>query len=229
MKRIPLRWASAYLTVGLICPAAVGQELYPVLPSPSGSLYGKAQAAMTLENTSMYYQAVPPPKILQLHDFVTVIVNDLAEVISEGEIQRRKNALYDARLSDWTLLKGLSLVPDPQTAGDPRVAGQLNSQVRATSELETGDAIRFTIQCRIVDVRPNGNLVIEGHSKYKINEDVWERELTGIINPEDVTPAGTVLSTKVAELQINKHEVGYVRDGYRRGWFGRFFDAIQPF
>lgn len=223
------------LLISLVCSNGVfvrpvcGQTTLNELPAPSASLYGRFAAEMTLENTSLFYQPALPPKTLKLHDFVTVIINENAQVNSEGEMQRRKNALYDARLTDWILLKGFSLTPDPQSGGDPRVRGQLDSQLRATSELETGNSMRFTIHCRIVDVRPNGNLVIEGHSHIRDNEDTWIRKLSGIIDPDDVSPAGTILSEKVAEIQITKEEEGYVRDGYRRGWFARFFDKVQPF
>jgi flagellar L-ring protein precursor FlgH len=95
--------------------------------------------------------------------------------------------------------------------------------------LETRDSLKFRIAARIVDIRPNGNLVIEAHRQIRNNEEVWQQSLTGIIRREDVLPNNTVLSEDIAELQIDKREIGHVREGYRRGWLTRFYDRYAPF
>jgi flagellar L-ring protein precursor FlgH len=89
--------------------------------------------------------------------------------------------------------------------------------------------MRFRIACRVVDIRPNGNVLIEGRRSILNNDDTWEMSLIGVIRPEDVLPNNTVLSENVADLRIVKRETGHVRDGYRRGWFTRCLDMFQPF
>jgi flagellar L-ring protein precursor FlgH len=89
--------------------------------------------------------------------------------------------------------------------------------------------MKFRISCRVVDIRPNGNLVIEGRRTVHNNSEVWEQSLTGEVRPKDVLPNNTVLSENVAELRIDKREAGHVRDGYRRGWLLKWLDKWQPF
>ena len=110
----------------------------------------------------------------------------------------------------------------------PRVAGQYNSRFRSQADLETLDAMTFTIAAKVVDIRPNGNLVIEARRTIENNAEIWEQSLTGTIRREDVSPDNKVLSEDVAELRIKKRESGQVRDGYRRGWLTRLFDKLQP-
>jgi flagellar L-ring protein precursor FlgH len=95
--------------------------------------------------------------------------------------------------------------------------------------LETRDGLKFRIQARVVDIRPNGHLVLEAHQKFKINEDDWERSISGIVDPRDVLPNNSVLSENVAELSIFKRERGEVRDGYRRGWLFLLLDKYGLF
>jgi flagellar L-ring protein precursor FlgH len=144
-------------------------------------------------------------------------------------MQRRKNATYNAALEDWVLFKGFSMIPDPQSAGSPEINGQLDNQYRATSNLQTANQMSFSITAEVVDIRPNGLLVIEARQWIEENEDTWERALIGLVRPEDVTPANTIMSEKIAELKIYKRETGYVKAGWARGWFGQIFDKIQPF
>ncbi len=166
---------------------------------------------------------------VRLHDLVTVIVSEQSVVTSEGEMDRKKKAEGSMTLEDWILLRGLTAIPDPQSGGDPTISGKMENKLRSEAELETRDAMKFRIACTVVDIRPNGNLVLEGHRTIKNNNDTWEYALTGEIRPEDVLPNNTVLSENVAYLRIDKRESGHVRDGYRRGWLLRFLDTWQPF
>src|SRR5262249_36124529 len=124
---------------------------------------------------------------------------------------------------------GLSLKAAPQVQGDPRATGNLNVQNQAQMELETRDALLFRIASTVVDIRPNGTLVIEAHRTVRDNDELWERSLTGIIRKEDILPNNTILSEDIAEMSIFKKEIGHVRDGYKRGWFTYWFDRFSPF
>ena len=87
----------------------------------------------------------------------------------------------------------------------------------------------FNIAARVVDVRPNGELVLEARKTILYNENVWETTLSGICRAEDVSADNTVLSRDMVDLQISSRERGRMRDGYKRGWFARFIDRIAPF
>jgi flagellar L-ring protein precursor FlgH len=197
----------------------------------TSSLYGSPDPSdpLTLEDSSWYYLELAPPREIQKHDVVTVVVQQSSQVLSEGEIERRKRAKYDAVLQNWISLEGLSLKPAEQPDGDPRIKAQIDGELRANAELETRDSMKFRIAATVVDIRPNGNLVLEAHQTIRNNEEVWEASLSGIVRREDILPDNTVLSQNVSELRIEKREQGHVRDGYRRGWLMRFLDYVKPF
>lgn len=183
---------------------------------------------LSLQDSSFMFQQPQPPKTLRLNDIVTIVVNVNSRVLSEGEMDARKRAQLDAVLSDWIKFSGGDLIPDAQRRGDPRVSGQYNSRFRAEGDLESRDSMTFTIAAKVVDIRPNGNLVIEARRTIENNSEMWQQSLTGTIRREDVSPDNKVLSEDVAELRIRKRETGQVRDAYRRGWLTRFFDMFQP-
>jgi flagellar L-ring protein precursor FlgH len=197
----------------------------------SGSLHMQpvGPGGKTVVNHSWIYNEPEKPRQIKKQDIVTVVVQFDASVLSEGEVERRKRSNYDAILADWVRLEGLSLKPAAQASGDPRVKTTLTSQNTQESDLQTRDKIQFTIAATVVDVRPNGNLVLEAHQVFENNEEVWEQKLSGIVRPEDVLPNNTVLSKNVSELSVKKHEIGTVRDGYRRTWFTRLIDDFWPF
>ena len=215
------------LVVVLVLAAAVAVDAAVPSSSPGGD--PSRQRPWTLAELSWTYRPAEELRELKLNDLIMVQVDEKSQVISEGEMDRRKKANATFVLKDWIGIAGMSIQPDPQTAGDPTVSGNMENKYRAESEMETRDSMKFSIACRVVDIRPNGNLVIEGRRSIRNNKDVWEMSLLGVIRPEDVLPNNTVLSENVAELRIVKRESGHVRDGYRRGWFTEWFDKYQPF
>jgi flagellar L-ring protein FlgH len=194
------------------------------------SLYQQQNAGpLTLEHNSWLYVAMPPVREIQLNDLVTIIVNQSQSSVSEGEIQRITQSNIDARLRDWVELQGFGIKLAPQTAGDPRARASLDGQLRTNAEIETASQVQFKITARIVDVRPNGNLVLEAHSTVRDNDEIWEASLSGIVRREDIMPDNTVRSEKVAELSVHKRETGHVNDAYRRGWALKLYDKFKPF
>lgn len=183
-----------------------------------------------LDKSSWTFIPVPPPPQIRVQDIVTIRVEELARQNSSGKLERRKQGLYDTVLKDWIQLIGLkAAIPDPQSAGEPRIQGTLQQQWRVQSELESRESLTFNVAARVADIRPNGTLVLEAHRQILINEEAWEYSLTGLCRREDVGPDNVVLSRNILDLRIHKRERGIVRDSYQRGWFLRWFDAFHPF
>ncbi len=197
--------------------------------SPQQAMPGRAPY-LTLENVSPYYQEPVQPRKLQLNDIVTVVVKEQSTYFSEGSVDRRKNGLYEAVLKDWVKLAGLlTLKPAEQADGDPKASGTIQQTYRTDSELELRDRVEFKIAATIVDIRPNGNLVLEAHSTIQQDNEVFDTSISGIVRPEDISPDNTVLSEDLAEKKAYKKSKGHVRDGYRRGWMTKVIDSVNPF
>jgi flagellar L-ring protein precursor FlgH len=180
--------------------------------------------------TSWYEVPLPPPREVKVNDIITIRVDVAVRMSSDAEWQRRKNAKYDALLNDWIVLKGLRAVkPAPQSDGDQRIQGNLNIQDRSQGELETTESLKFEIAATVASVLPNGNVVLEAHRTIRNNQEYWLHSLSGVCRREDIGPGNIVLSKDLANLQIEKRELGQVRDSYKRGWLTRLIDEFSPF
>ena len=186
----------------------------------------------TLEDVSPYYIRPSRPKKVGVmkNDIITVIVKEQSSIVAESETERRKSGAYDAVIESWVnLVSGLSLKSTPQSGGDPQVTGNFSKQHKAESDLDIRDRVDFRIAALVVDIRPNGNIILEAHRTVMVNNEQWDASLTGIIRPEDVLPDNTVLSEDIAALSIQRMQKGQVRDGIRRGWLTRIIDKVSPF
>ncbi len=223
MKTIQSLSISLLFTWATATQAQDGSLFLRPAPAPNG---------LTLENSSFMYQQLPPesiPRQLQKHDIITVVVDFRSRFLSEGNGQARKTQNLTAVLEDWIRLDNGDLKPAPQSDGDPAIAGSLNSQNRSQSDLELRDTLSFSMAAEIVDIQPNGNLVIEGHQTIRNNEEQWRISLTGIVRREAIQPDRKVSSDSIYDFNVDKEEVVQVRDGYARGWLSRWYDRYKPF
>jgi flagellar L-ring protein precursor FlgH len=220
-------FCTGLIAVSITAAGAIGQQprgpVRPVVAGPPGGL-------LTLEVASPYYTDPPPLKKIKLHDIITVVVKEQSTYLSEGNVDRRKNGVYDAVIKDWVnLTSGLTLKKTAQNDGDPRAGGTIQQTYRSESEMETRNRTELRLAATVVDIRPNGNLVIEAHRKNQKNIERLDASLTGIIRPEDILPDNTVLSEDIAELSLYTREKGHIRDSYRRGWATWLIDQMNPF
>jgi len=185
---------------------------------------------LTVDRGSLYFSQTPEVRALKKHDIIHVRVDELARVSSDGSSERRKNMNIDAILNDWVRLNGFrKLEKDQQSGGDPQIKGSLAETIRNEASAESTQRLTENIATKIVDIRPNGNLVILGHKKVSINNEVWLMQITGICRQQDIDRTNNIESKKIIDLHIVKKTKGSVRDGVRRGWLKKFYDRVSPF
>lgn len=191
---------------------------------------GGRRGRPTLQNTSRMRVLVKEPgEEIKKHDTITVVVNESSQYLNQANVNRQTQSNLDARLRDWLKLDGINVLPAPQSGGDPRVRGSLDSQLRTQMNEQSKEALQFRIAAKVVDVLPNGLLVIEARKQQKVNDGTLEASLFGLVSREDVLANNTVLSDRIADLQIEVNETGHTRDAARRGWLLKALDYIKPF
>ena len=81
----------------------------------------------------------------------------------------------------------------------------------------------------VVDVLPNGNLVVEGGKIIRIGKDTQYASMRGIVRPLDVQSENTILSTQIADAQVEFVPAGDLTEAQKKGWLARFYDKVKPF
>lgn len=98
------------------------------------------------------------------------------------------------------------------------------------ADADQSNNLRGTIAVTVVDVWPNGALVIRGEKWMTLNRGEEFIRLSGVIRPEDIGSDNTVLSTRIANARISYAGKGALADAQSMGWLNRFFNsAYWPF
>lgn len=90
-------------------------------------------------------------------------------------------------------------------------------------------ALSAYITARIIQILPNGNLLIEGNREVRVNNENQIITLTGIVRPRDISPENIVQSTFIADARISYSGSGVLNDQQRPGWLVQILDKIWPF
>jgi flagellar L-ring protein precursor FlgH len=175
--------------------------------------------------------AVAAPELRQhrVHDLVTIIVREDKRSVSDARLNSQKKWEVDSELKRWFRfsfhddLVGREFA-DPQ----PGIDFTFDNKYDGKGKVDRTDTLVLRITAQIVDVKPNGLLVLEARKTIEHDEERQCVTLTGSCRSEDVTAQNTVLSTQVADLEIRAEHKGAARDAARRGWLMRLIDLARP-
>lgn len=85
------------------------------------------------------------------------------------------------------------------------------------------------MSARVIQVLPNGNLVLRGSQEIMVNNEKQYITIQGVVRPTDISADNSVLSTYMADARIDYTGEGDLSRKQREGWLSRFFDTVWPF
>ncbi len=81
----------------------------------------------------------------------------------------------------------------------------------------------------VIDVLPNGVLVIEGVRRVTFAQETQHAILHGMVRPDDITAGNVVYSSDIANARVEFVSDGALDDAQRRGWISRFYEMVRPY
>jgi len=194
-----------------------------VLFAPPACFHGAVQAQ------SLWHDETSRPMFADKRatgagDILTIIVQESTSANKNNQTKTEKNSSWTAAISSmlfpgWAAYKGSM----------PAVSYNSDLKHDGGGAINNSETMIAHIAVKVMDVLPNHNLVVEGKRETSFSGEHQTIVLHGIIRPEDVTAANTVLSYNVADATISIVGKGAVTDTQRKGWFTRILDKVIPF
>lgn len=159
-----------------------------------------------------------------IDDMVTVVVNENANAVSTGTTKTQRAS---AASSQTTALGGTLSATNPlANLLNTNNSTSLNGQ--GTTSRQT--TLTATLTARVIDVLPNGYLVIEGHKAVLVNSENQVVTLRGVVRPVDLSTANSVASDSVGQMELQINGKGVVNDSIRRpNFLYRLLLGVLPF
>jgi flagellar L-ring protein precursor FlgH len=163
----------------------------------------------------------------QVGDILTVQVKFNDKATLENETQRSRKNAEDSGVDNFFGKSKLPIlgvpVPGRIFTGDSVSSSDGKGSVDRKEELSTNVAAVVT------QVLPNGNLVVEGKQEVRVNFEIRELIVAGIVRPEDIQSDNTIDSTKIAEARIAYGGRGQITDVQQPRYGQQWLDVLLPF
>lgn len=179
--------------------------------------------------TSLFAVEAPQPRKIRVHDLLTIVIREEKRATSDSDLKVDRKWEITAELKKWIRInEQCKLVPQVFPAGNPALDLEYEDKYKGKGKVARKDSLITRVTATVIDVKPNGTLVLEAKKNIQVDEDRQIVTLTGICRSEDVTAQNTVLSTQLADARIEIQHTGPARDAARRGWLARLWDLVRP-
>ena len=164
----------------------------------------------------------------QIGDLLTVTVNITDQANFANEIQRDRSSKEDSGITDFIGAKTLG------TQAQKVLPGRLlqtdsTSQYDGKGSIQRQESLQTNIAAVVTQVLPNGNLVVEGKQEIRVNFEIRELIVAGIVRPEDIQSDNTIDSTKIAQARISYGGRGQMMDVQQQRYGQQVMDVLLPF
>lgn len=163
-------------------------------------------------------------KAFRLHDVVSIVVTESLAASTDGQV---KNSRASSANSSITALFG---AVKASNALQNLVGQSSSSGLTAQGQSTTNSSLATTFGGEVVDVLPNGMLVVQATRQLTFSQQTQLIKLRGLVRPEDVSAQNQILSTAMTDLELEVTGKGIINDStYRQNPLVRFLEKILVF
>jgi flagellar L-ring protein precursor FlgH len=163
----------------------------------------------------------------QVGDILTVTVNLNDKAVIANETQRSRENKEDSGVDSFF---GKPKVPIMNTPTPTRIfTADSSSSSEGKGSVNRSEALVTNVAAVVTQVLPNGNLVVEGKQEVRVNFEVRELIVAGIVRPEDIQSDNTIDSSKIAQARIAYGGRGQITDVQQPRYGQQFLDVLLPF
>ncbi len=161
----------------------------------------------------------------QIGDILTVTVNITDKAIIDNETKRSRNSKDDSGIDN---LFGLNKILNTSIPGRLATTNSSTS-LDGKGSVNRSEALVTSVAAVVTQVLPNGNLVVEGKQEIRVNFEMRELIVAGIVRPEDIGSDNTIDSSKIAQARISYGGRGQITDVQQQRYGSQVLDVLLPF
>ncbi len=160
-------------------------------------------------------------------DIVTIVVsmNDTANVQNATTTSRTSNET--GSLANFFGLESLL----PKTVADPSkllTVGSTSGNA-GSGQIQRSEAVTLRLAGVVTQVLPNGNLVVSSRQEIRVNNELRQLQVTGVIRPQDIASDNTVQDDRMAEARITYGGRGELTEAQHTPWGQQLLNILLPF
>lgn len=233
LQQLGRTWQSAGLALGLglLCAGceSLPQTVKVDFAEPAARPVAAVPAAVKTNSGSLfqkvgYRPAFEDPRARAIGDIITIQIVETVTASQVSKSTANRTTSGSASVSAFPLVSAVDLVNLKAGIGTSSA-----SDFSGKGGTESANTFTGSITATVVDVLPNGHLVVTGEKQIGVNQNVDVLRFSGTVDPRLVQPGNLVKSTQVANARIESKGRGAQAEAQTVGWLSRFFFSFLPF
>ena len=178
----------------------------------NGSIYQAGSSRTLFEDRRARY----------VGDTMTIVIAETTSASTKSNTNVSKTSNISASIPTVSGLPGKSLQ-------GLALAAETANTMAGKGDAAANNVFTGNITVTVIDVMPNGNLLVSGEKQVSIGHGTEYIRLSGVVNPYFISSANAISSANVADARIEYKESGAISEAQVMGWLARFFLSFMPF
>jgi flagellar L-ring protein precursor FlgH len=196
------------------------------MPMPAAQLAAPQANALWRPGSRAFFK---DQRAAQVGDIVTVVISTADSADVENATQATRNASESMGLPNMFGLESqIPKILAGATAASLVSASSANGNTGA-AVLKRNETVALRLAGVITQVLPNGNLVVSARQEMRVNSELRELQVTGVVRPQDIASDNTVMHDRMAEARISYGGRGQETDVQTPRWGQQVLDILLPF
>jgi flagellar L-ring protein precursor FlgH len=183
-----------------------------VAPPANGSIYQAGVSRTLFEDRRARY----------VGDTMTIVIAETTSAATASSTNVSRSSSISASVPTLEGLPGKSL-------RNIALSAQTGNTLAGQGDTAANNVFTGNITVSVIEVLPNGNLLVSGEKQISIGHGTEYIRLSGVVNPYFISTANTISSSNVADARIEYKESGAISEAQVMGWLSRFFMSVFPF
>ena len=159
-------------------------------------------------------------------DIVTILITESTSASKDSKTDTNRED--DITMSITSLLYPLANSKALTHKGAlPKVDWESKKEFEGGGKMNNKETFSAKITARVIDVMPNGNLLVEGRRTVSMQKEQQTIVITGIIRPRDISQTNTIESQYIADMQVRYSGKGPIANNQRKGFLSHLWDVIN--
>lgn len=199
-----------------LLPTAAPLQVYSA-PRPEGPATG------SLFHSASYRPAFEDRRARMVGDNVTI---QIAERVTASQ---KSSSTVDRASGIKAGITALPFMNAKVLTDKTKVGAGTENTFSGKGGTESANTFTGSITATVIEVLPNGHLVVAGEKQIGVNDNVDVLRFSGTVDPRTLQPGSVVNSTQVANVRVQSRGRGAQSEVQAMGWLGRAFNAVSPF
>jgi flagellar L-ring protein precursor FlgH len=191
---------------------------------PPAPAYREANALWVPGSHSFFHD----PRASHVGDLITIDITIADAAKIEDTTTRTRTNSDDANLTNFF---GLENKLQKVLGSDPASLVKMGSDTSnvGAGAIDRSEDINLTLAAIVTQTLANGNLVVSGHQQVRVNDEMRDLQIAGIVRTEDITQDNTVNLSQIAEARVSYGGQGQITDVQQPRYGSQLYDILMPF